>query len=195
MRVNAYIDGFNLYYSLKELHNDTFKWLDLRTMCSLFLEKQDELKEVYYFTAYTDFDYAKRTKHKLYTKALMSVNVCTILGKFKKKFPKCKICGTKYQTYEEKESDVNIAIQLLEDAFLDKMDKAFLITAGTDLNSTIVKFRQLFSNKRLILLVPPNRVKQSYDLQKKANAWFEIKTRHIRKSLLSNKVNGVANPF
>lgn len=68
MRVNAYIDGFNLYYSLKELHNDTFKWLDLRKMCSLFLDGQDELKEVNYFTAYTDFDYAKKAKHKIYTK-------------------------------------------------------------------------------------------------------------------------------
>lgn len=195
MRVNAYIDGFNLYYSLKELKNNAFKWLDLRKMCSLFLDKEDILNEVYYFTAYTNFDYAKKARHQIYTKALENSNVRTILGKFKKKYPKCKICGGKYQTYEEKESDVNIAIQLLEDAFLNKIDKAFLITADTDLNSTIVKFRQLFPNKRLILLVPPKRVKQSYDLQKKANAWFEIKARHIRQSLLPNNIKGIVNPF
>lgn len=118
MSVNAYIDGFN-----KSLKDNSLKWLDLGKMCSLFLKNEDVLKEVYYFTAYTDFDYNKKLKHQSYIEALKTSNVEAILGKFKKKYPSVK-CSQTYLTYEEKESDVNITIQMLEDAFLDRMDKA-----------------------------------------------------------------------
>lgn len=69
MRVNAYIDGFNLYYSIKSLKDNSLKWLNLRKMCSLFLKNEDVLKEVYYFTAYTDFDYNKKLKHQSYVRS------------------------------------------------------------------------------------------------------------------------------
>ncbi|KGI56049.1 hypothetical protein LR59_01980 [Campylobacter sp. MIT 97-5078] len=49
------------------------------------------------------------------------------------------------------------------------MDKVFLVTADTDLNSTIVRFKQLFPDKKIILLIPPKRLKQSYELQQNAN--------------------------
>ncbi|WP_231549662.1 NYN domain-containing protein [Campylobacter sp. MIT 97-5078] len=121
-------------------------------------------------SAYTNFNPHKKAKHQLYTQALEQLSKTkVILGKFKKKKPRYGKCDQQYDTCEEKESDVNIAIQILEDAFLDRMDKVFLVTADTDLNSTIVRFKQLFPDKKIILLIPPKRLKQSYELQQNAN--------------------------
>ena len=93
-RVNAYIDGFNLYYAIKYLNNPNFKWLDLRKMCSCFLKAEYTLNDVYYFSAYTNFYPRKRAKHQLYTQALeQSSKTKVILGKFKKKKPKCGKCN------------------------------------------------------------------------------------------------------
>lgn len=98
MIVNAYIDGFNLYHSLCELnykkcHGNANKWLNLRKLCETFLEKDDELKDVYYFSALPNhLGIEKLNRHTLYTRALQSVNVKTVLGKFKKKEPMCKMC-------------------------------------------------------------------------------------------------------
>lgn len=196
MRINAYIDGFNLYYSIRELQEQRLKWLDLRKLCSHFIKNNDNLKEVYYFTALFKIDYNKKQRHKDYIEALKEHSqIEVILGKFKKKFLKCKLCSEQYQTYEEKESDVNIAIQLLEDAFLDKFDKAFLVSADTDLTSTIRKIRQLFPNKEIILLIPPKRRTQSYELSQIANGWIEIKKSHIRNSLLPKQVGNISSPY
>jgi len=54
--VNFYIDGFNFYFGLKRIieHKPDWKkfyWLDLVMFCSQFLEENEELGRVIYFTA------------------------------------------------------------------------------------------------------------------------------------------------
>lgn len=188
MRTNAYIDGFNLYHSILSFNEPRLKWLDLRSLCEKFLRNSDELHEVYFFSAYLTHNQDKFSRHLNYTKALQSVSVTPIMGKFKKKFPHCKNCNTDYQTHEEKQSDINIAITLLRDAFLDKFDKAFLITADTDLVSTIKMIKELFPKKRIILLVPPKRRKYANELIQTANANFEIKKTDLLNSLLPDTI-------
>ena len=67
----------------------------------------------------------------------------------------------------------------MRDAFLDKFDKAFLITADTDLVSTIKMIKELCPKKRIILLIPPNRRKNAAELIQTANANLEIKKTHL----------------
>lgn len=188
MRTNAYIDGFNLYHSILSFNDRRLKWLNLRSLCENFLRDDDKLNEVYFFSAYLTHIQDKFTRHFNYVKALQSVGVTPIMGKFKKKYPKCKICFNEYQTYEEKESDINIAITLLRDAFLNKFDKAFLITADTDLVSTIKMVKELFPQKRIILLIPPKRRKYANELIQTANANFEIKKTDLLSSLLPDTI-------
>lgn len=188
MRTNAYIDGFNLYHSILSFNEPRLKWLDLRLLCEKFLRDDDTLNEIYFFSAYLTHIQDKFIRHLAYVKALQGVGVTPIMGKFKKKYPKCKVCYNKYQTYEEKQSDINIAITLLRDAFLDKFDKAFLITADTDLVSTIKMIKELFPKKRIILLVPPKRRKYANELIQTANANFEIKKTDLLNSLLPDTI-------
>lgn len=189
MQINAYIDGFNLYHSILSFKENRLKWLNLRSLCEKFLQDNDVLNDVYFFSAYLTHNQEKFSRHINYVKALKSVKVDPIMGKFKKKFPKCKECGKTYQTYEEKESDINIAITLLKDAFLNKFDKAFLITADTDLVSTIKMIKELFPQKRIILLTPPNRRKYAIELIQTANASFEIKKSHVLNSLFPSEID------
>ncbi|WP_103615282.1 NYN domain-containing protein [Campylobacter concisus] len=184
MRTNAYIDGFNLYHSILDLHDNKLKWLNLRALCERFLRQDDILNDVYFFSAYLTHNQDKFSRHQNYVKALQSVGVTPIMGKFKKKYPKCKLCHRQYQTYEEKESDINIAITLLRDAFLDDFDKAFLITADTDLVSTIKMIKGVFPQKRIILLTPPKRHIYARELIQSANASFEIKQSRLKQCLL-----------
>jgi len=51
-------------------------------------------------------------KHKEYVRALETVRVQPVFGEFKRKDKRCLNCRTFYQTYEEKQTDVNIAIKL-----------------------------------------------------------------------------------
>jgi len=49
-RVIAYIDGFNLFYS--SLKGTKYKWLDIWSMCSAFLQPNQELVAIKYFSAH-----------------------------------------------------------------------------------------------------------------------------------------------
>ncbi len=170
------------------------KWTDLRVLCECFLQQDDELNDVYYFSAYLKHIQEKYQRHKTYVKALQYSKVTSILGKFKRKYAHCKICKQKYQTWEEKQSDINIALKLLEDAFLNKYDKAFLLTADTDLVSTVKKIRQDY-NKKVILLVPPRRFNFSNELRQNVDYSYEIKKSHLKKSVLPNEIKGLKCPY
>jgi hypothetical protein len=50
-RVITYIDGFNLYYGLKEKGWKRYYWLDIRKLSESLLKPWQELNEVKYFTA------------------------------------------------------------------------------------------------------------------------------------------------
>jgi hypothetical protein len=54
-------------------------------------------------------------------------------------------------------TDVNIAVELLGDAYQDKFDTALLISADSDLTTPIEKVHLLFPKKRVISVFPPNR--------------------------------------
>lgn len=191
MRVYAYIDGFNLYYAIKNLKIPSLKWLDLKKLCENYLQETDELSSVYLFTALLKFDPTnpnQKKRQKAYLDAQQSRGVKVVLGRFKSKFPFCKNCKTSYHAYEEKESDINMAIQLLEDAYEDRFDKAFVVTADTDLSSTLLRVKTLFPHKKIVLLIPPMKLKEARDLTS-CNRWIEIKKSHIKHSLLHERID------
>jgi uncharacterized LabA/DUF88 family protein len=185
-RVYAYIDGFNLYHSIIELktpNKNRLKWLDIRALCSLFTK--GDLREVYYFSAkFKSADTSKLLRQERFIAATKNCGASVILGKFKRKHLTCKVCGAKYETLEEKESDINIAIAMLQHAFEDKFDEALLLTADTDLVSTIKKIKELFPRKQITALIPPQRWKRANELRQSADRSYEIKPSHLRNSLL-----------
>jgi hypothetical protein len=50
-RVIVYVDGFNLYFGMKEAGFEHCKWLDLNLLASSLLHSNQELIEVKYFTS------------------------------------------------------------------------------------------------------------------------------------------------
>jgi len=76
----------------------------------------------------------------------------------------------------------------LQDAYQNKFDKAFLITADSDLVSIVKKINVDFPSKEIIVLVPPGRVKYSSELRKNANMWYEIKESYLKKCLLPKQM-------
>lgn len=184
IRTITYIDGFNLYYAIKDLDRPILKWVDLWKLSESFLRKNETLEAVNYFTAYATWMPDKMLRHRMYTKALMEQGVDIVFGKFKDKFLTCRKCGRTYQTKEEKETDVNIAMALVTDAFQDKYDRAILITADSDLRPPVDIVRKHFPNKEVFVASPPGRYRQARGLQPK----YEIKPGRIANSLLPKEV-------
>ncbi|CAN5791757.1 hypothetical protein BH23ACT11_BH23ACT11_16450 [soil metagenome] len=113
-------------------------------------------------------------------------------GQYLNKHRVCPKCKYDHIVPEEKMTDVNIAVEILADAYQDKFDAALLISADSDLAPPARKVKELFENKRVIAAFPPKRSSQR--LASVVDAHFTIGRGRLANSLLPRSVekgNGV----
>ncbi len=191
-RVIVYIDGFNLYFGLRERGLRRFYWLDVRAMSEALLKPQQTLAHVHYFTSRVSpspGDPGQDRRQSTYLDALATLPDTTLhFGHYLSKTVTCRHCGNQWQKPEEKMTDVNIAVEMLADAHQDLFDTALLVTGDSDLNAPVAKIRQIYPNKRVVSVFPPKRVSQR--LKQTANAFFSLSDNTIRQSQLPNPVVG-----
>jgi uncharacterized LabA/DUF88 family protein len=160
MRTNIYIDGFNLYYAIRDT---PYRWLDLGRMCQHLLQGHT-INRIRYFTARVAAEPADPTKpqrQEVYLRALRTIPHLTIhLGHFLTSqrwmplaappgrpiaatpgivgpHPKTGIPMARVIKTEEKGSDVNIASYLLLDGFQRDYELAAIISNDSDLITPI----------------------------------------------------------
>jgi uncharacterized LabA/DUF88 family protein len=173
-RVIVYIDGYNLYYGMREAYGRKYSWLDLQAFVHSFLKPGMELVKVKYFTAIITSSPDSRSRQELYLRALESH--CDKLeihyGRFLAKTKMCRNCGTSYPLFEEKETDVKIACQLLNDTHLDTYDCAYVVSGDSDLVPPLAIVKKHHPSKHIIVAHPPRR--KSEHLCRTADGWFAI---------------------
>ena len=189
-RVAVYVDGFNLYYGIKQSGWRRYYWLDLCRLGESLLRPNQQLQVVRYFTArvYPDHDdHGKRDRQTTYLEALETLDDLSIYyGHFQPKRRSCFNCGSVWQSYEEKMTDVNISVALLNDAQDDLFDTAMIISADSDLVGPVQSVLDRYPSKRVIAAFPPNR--KSKHLRQVVTASFTIGRDKLRNSQLSDEV-------
>ena len=157
-RVIAYVDGYNLYYGLREKRWKRFYWLNIQAMVGHLLKLPQTLLATKYFTTIVRQPDAKRRLQAVYLEALRTLSDFQIFyGHFLSDAVVCRNCGYTYEAYHEKMTDVNIAVELMTDAFQDRFDMALLVSADSDLISPIRSVQSLFNSKRVVVAFPPDR--------------------------------------
>jgi len=154
-RISFFIDGFNFYHALDNDHLRNFKWINLRKLAESYLLKQDSISDIFYFTAFATWNPDKVKRHKLFIRAQESFGVKTVLGEFRSTTKRCRNCGKSYETFEEKETDVNIAIALLEQARLNRYDNAIILSKDSDQVPAIRAVQKNYPAKKIGVLIPP----------------------------------------
>ena len=191
-RVAVYIDGFNLFYGMRSKGWKRFYWLDVYQLAENLLLSSQQLSFVRYFTApilSDPSDPDKDKRQKTYLDALSTLpNLNIENGYYVTKRHKCPNCGAPKTIYEEKTTDVNIAVAMLTDAYANLFDTAILISADGDLVRPVKTILASFQNKRVVVAFPPDR--HSNDLRKNAAAHFTIRRGVIARSQLPNQVIG-----
>ena len=189
-RVAVYVDGLNLYYGLKSRGWRRYYWLDLRRLAEGLLLPDQRLAMVRYFTARfqpSAFDPYRHIRQDTYLKALETLPNLTIqYGHHLPKTGNCLRCGASWTTFEEKMTDVNIAVALLRDAQHNAFDTAILISADSDLTAPIDTVLQGYPGKRVVVAFPPNR--NSETLRSHASAAFTLGRKLISDSQLPSQV-------
>jgi hypothetical protein len=183
-RVITYVDGFNLYHAIDDLKVPALKWLDLWSLSSSLLRKNETLTAVKYFSAYATWLPAPYARHRKYVRALEAVGVRAIMGRFKEKPRRCKQCRASWTSHEEKETDVHIAIELVSDALTGAFERAIVISADADLAPAIKMARRTSPLKEIFVAAPPGRFGNARDLE----PHLEITKGRVAKSLLPDRL-------
>lgn len=121
----------------------------------------------------------------------------TFIWKWSKKLRKklleliTPIC-IKYATQEEKKTDVNIAVNLLEDAYQDKFDTAILISWDNDISPAVESVKKAFPNKKVKVILPIGTRSRSLSLL--CDEVIEMKEEDIANSLFSDVAYWIQKP-
>ena len=189
-RVVGYIDGFNLFFGLRDSGLRRYYWLSPELLIQNLMKPWQTLAGVRYFSARispSPGDPDKHLRQQTYLEAVETlVGVEAIYGHYLSKPKQCRTCGAQWQQAEEKMTDVNIAVRLLADAMDDAFDTAMIVSADSDLVPPVEAVRARFPAKRIIIASPPAR--HSAKLAAAANVCFTIGRKRLQDSQLPDNI-------
>ena len=164
MRTYIYIDGFNFYYLA--VKNTNYKWLDFKSLFVKLLAPYHEINAIKYYTATVSGinDPQQPIRQQSYLNALqayipeLSVHYGSFLSSIKRMPLVTPINNTKFVQVtktEEKSSDVNLAVHLVNDAWKNLYDCAVIVSNDSDLYEAIRIVKEEL-NKKIGLIFLPN---------------------------------------
>jgi uncharacterized LabA/DUF88 family protein len=191
-RTIVYIDGFNLFYG--QLKGTPWKWLNLEMLFQKILGTQNRIIKIKFFTARvqpTPIDPDLPNRQDAYLRALESH--CPLVeihyGHFlchqvSMKHANPPPATVRVWKNEEKGSDVNMALEMLNDAWLDSYDCAVVVSNDSDLAGSL-KLIKTQHRKTIGLITPgaPAR-KTSKQLKNYADFMKSIRTHALECSQL-----------
>lgn len=194
-RTYIYVDGFNLYYGA--VKSTPYKWLDLMAAFKALLHPQNQILAIKYFTAKVNgkIDPDAPTRQDAYIRALeawipeLSVHYGHFLTHRKyrplaanpKKFAEVLLT-------EEKGSDVNLAVHLVNDAWLDLYDAAFVVSNDSDLAQAIALVKH--QNKKGVGVITPGKRRVAAELVKYAWPLLRLRAGLMAESQLPDPIPG-----
>lgn len=203
MRTYIYIDGFNFYYGA--VKGTPYKWLDFKALFQKLLSPKHQIQALKYFTALVSgkLDPDQPIRQKTFIRALekhipeisvhygafLSHTICQPLAKsidwqvFGKEIRFARVIKT-----EEKGSDVNLAVHMLHDAWLDLYDCAVVVSNDSDLAESL-RLVKTHHGKMIGLVGFQNR-HPSKELQKYTNFYKEIREGVLAASQLPDPIPG-----
>jgi len=163
-RAFVYIDGFNLYFSLKKNGWKKYYWLDVEKLAADLLFPGHSLQKVKYFTAPIKRPADKVLRQQAYLRALGALKrVDIFFGRYQYNEMECYACHRMIPVHKEKKTDVNIAVQMILDAVSGRCDVQYLMSGDSDLTPPVREIKELFPGREILLLFPPKPVRMHLD--------------------------------
>ena len=205
MRTYVYIDGFNLYYGA--LKGTPYKWLDVKALFKAILRPENELLKIKYYTARVSArpdNPDAPTRQDFYLQALEAhiPELEITHGHFIQKPVKMRLVEKmrfRHSMYvrvlksEEKGSDVNLSVHLVNDAWNNCYDCAVVCSNDGDMAEAMRIVRRE-RHKSVVLVVPGDPVTRpaSSQLRRWASKTMHIPPAALAACQLPNPIPGTS---
>ncbi len=97
-----------------------------------------------------------------------------------------------YKNYEEKRTDVNIAVNILQDWLDNLYDKCFIISWDSDITPAIKSIKKKYPEKEFIALLPPWA--KAHTMSEFCDKTIEIKESHLQCSQFPEIFKWISKP-
>ena len=203
MRTRVYVDGLGLFYGL--LSKSPYKWLDLSALFSDLLAPDAHLEHVNYYTARikssASDDPRAANRQQLYLRALQhhcSAQVTIREGYMQRGWRWLRLRHPRYgvddSTAEvlfncEKQTDVNLACDLLSDAWHDRYEQAVVCSNESDLAGDIQAVKRDRPHLVVGLVLPArSRAGMSHRLAQAADWYKFLSPVHLADAQLPRRI-------
>jgi uncharacterized LabA/DUF88 family protein len=188
MRTYAYVDGYNLYFGLKNLceaRAKSWRWLDLRALISEYMPSEYELDVVRYFTANVrPGGKPKHLRQETFLRALRTTGTKITYGRFEiypAEYPLSEGPDrgkyVKVNKIEEKKTDVNLASLLLIDVLIEReADAAIVVSNDSDLLYPVQELRRRGFN---VGVINPHPRRPSAELNQHATFYRDVRAAKV----------------
>jgi hypothetical protein len=170
------------------------KWLDLMALGRAIAPRSEVIRRVVWATAFRPGSRHKIALHQTYFDALKATGVTCLTGHFVVYTDGCNACGHSWAVNQEKQSDVNLALAVLDDAHENRFDVCYLISTDGDHAATARFLKERFPAKKLVVVAPPGRP-LNRTLLDWADARTEITPAQLERSLLPGVVESPDGPI
>ncbi|UTC74332.1 NYN domain-containing protein [Treponema sp. OMZ 792] len=175
-RVTFYVDGFNFYYGLRRSETADKKWgnaywINIVKLFQGFISNDEVIEKVIYFTA-TPLNSQKSSRQSAFLNANKMLNgdqFEIVRGKYLEKHIQCPYCNSDISKPEEKKTDVNISIRMINDCINKSTDSLVLVSADSDLIPPLELIKENFPSMKIKVLFPPSNY--SNDIAHLLAAW------------------------
>ncbi len=134
-----YIDGYNWYHAIFK-HYPEWKWVNVQSLFEA-IRPDDDVIAVKMFSAMIDphdLGSDARQRQKRFFDALRTLaKVKVILGTFQERQVTCRANGCRYAFPEEKKTDVNIAVEMMADAFSGACNSMYVVSGDSDVQPVV----------------------------------------------------------
>lgn len=149
------------------------------------MQSNQILNSVYYCTAITSNNSQRKRQSVFFQANNLNPKFNLVYGKFIEK--EVVFGGKKYKTFEEKQTDVNIAVKFIENIIKDKCDTSIIVSADSDLIPAAELAKDIYPLHKIYCHFPPKRY--SSQLKNTSDGFIQLERYESRfkRNLLNDK--------
>jgi uncharacterized LabA/DUF88 family protein len=161
-KVVLLVDGMNIFHSIKQNVGNQYLDLDILKLSKKLIKENEDISQIELFAAlFVGESKIAQIQRKFIYKNSLTQLINLHLGIYRERTIDCKICGNKLVYYQEKYTDINIALAILKYSTDQSIKKIYLLSADDDFKPAINAFMSVAQNKQIVKVSPPGRYNPS----------------------------------